>query len=172
MITFNANDRILVTGASSGIGKAIALQLNALGATVIASGRERDVMPRLARGEPIGTLLVSEMQPLNARKQWLADHLQLNGKLVLDAGAVKALGEGKSLLPIGVVEVSGEFERGAAVACMSPEGLEVARGLVNYSSDEARQIMRKATREIAGVLGYTVEPELIHRDNMVLMVRN
>ena len=135
--------------------------------TVIASGRERDVMPRLARGEPIGTLLVSEMQPLNARKQWLADHLQLNGKLVLDAGAVKALGEGKSLLPIGVVEVSGEFERGAAVACMSPEGLEVARGLVNYGSSDARRIARRASTEIESILGYLDEPEMIHRDNLV-----
>ena len=122
---------------------------------------------KVARGEPIGTLLVSEMQPLNARKQWLADHLQLNGKLVLDAGAVKALGEGKSLLPIGVVEVSGEFERGAAVACMSPEGLEVARGLVNYGSSDARRIARRASTEIETILGYLDEPEMIHRDNLV-----
>ena len=101
------------------------------------------------------------------RKQWLADHLQLNGKLVLDAGAVKALGEGKSLLPIGVVEVSGEFERGAAVACMSPEGLAVARGLVNYGSSDARRIARRASTEIESILGYLDEPEMIHRDNLV-----
>ena len=116
--------------------------------TVIASGRERDVMPRLARGESVGTLLVSEMQTLNARKQWLADHLQLNGRLVLDDGAVKALGEGKSLLPIGVVEVQGEFERGAAVACVSVLGQDVARGLINYGSSDARRI--------AGILPDTV----------------
>ncbi len=136
--------------------------------TVIASGRERDVMPRLARGESIGTLLVSEMQMLNARKQWLADHLQLNGRLVLDEGAVKALDEGKSLLPIGVVEVQGEFERGAAVACVSADGREVARGLSNYGSSDARRIARHASCDIEEILGYLDEPEMIHRDNMVV----
>ncbi len=136
--------------------------------TVIASGRETNVMPRLADGESIGTLLVSEMLPLSARKQWLADHLQLNGRLMLDAGAVKALDEGKSLLPIGVVEVQGEFERGAAVACLSPDGREVARGLINYGSSDARRITRRASGEIEGILGYIDEPEMIHRDNMVL----
>lgn len=135
--------------------------------TVIASGREKDIMPRLAAGESIGTLLVSETQPLNARKQWLADHLQLFGKLILDDGAVKALDEGKSLLPIGVVDVQGEFERGAAVACLSPDGREVARGLVNYGSSDARRIARRASSEIEEVLGYLDEPEMIHRDNMV-----
>ncbi len=136
--------------------------------TVIANGREKDVMPRLARGESIGTLLISEMQPLNARKQWLADHLQLNGKLILDAGAVKALGEGKSLLPIGVVEVMGEFERGAVVACLSTEGQEIARGLINYGSSDARRIARHGSQEIETVLGYIDEPEMIHRDNLVI----
>ena len=136
--------------------------------TVIASGRERDVMPRLARGESIGTLLVSEMPPLNARKQWLADHLQLNGRLILDAGAVKALNEGKSLLPIGVVEVQGEFERGAAVACVSPAGTEVARGLINYGSSDARRITRHPSADIENILGYIDEPEMIHRDNLVV----
>jgi len=136
--------------------------------TVIASGRERDVMPRLARGESIGTLLVSEMQMLNARKQWLADHLQLNGRLVLDEGAVKALDEGKSLLPIGVVEVQGEFERGAAVVCVSADGREVARGLINYGSSDARRIARHASCDIEEILGYLDEPEMIHRDNMVV----
>jgi glutamate 5-kinase len=136
--------------------------------TVIASGRERDVMQRLAHGEPIGTLLVSETQPLNARKIWLADHLQLSGQLLLDAGAVDALHAGKSLLPIGVVEVRGEFERGAAVACLSPEGVEVARGLSNYSSSDARRIARHASHDIEAVLGYLDEAEMIHRDNLVL----
>ena len=136
--------------------------------TVIASGRERDVMPRLARGESIGTLLFSEMPPLNARKQWLADHLQLNGRLILDAGAVKALGEGKSLLPIGVVEVQGEFERGAAVACVSPGGTEVARGLINYGSSDARRLARHPSTDIENILGYIDEPEMIHRDNLVV----
>lgn len=136
--------------------------------TVIASGREKDVMPRLAKGESVGTLLVSETQPLNARKQWLADHLQLNGKLILDAGAVKALGEGKSLLPIGVVEIQGEFERGAAVACVSPEGVEIARGLTNYGSSDSRRIARRASQDIEEILGYVDESELIHRDNLIL----
>ncbi len=136
--------------------------------TVIASGREENVMPRLADGESVGTLLVSEMPLLSARKQWLADHLQLNGRLVLDVGAVKALDAGKSLLPIGVVEVQGEFERGAAVACLSPDGREVARGLINYGSSDARRITRKASSEIEGVLGYVEEEEMIHRDNLVL----
>jgi glutamate 5-kinase len=135
--------------------------------TVIASGREPEVMTRLVRGEAIGTLLVATMPPLSARKQWLADHLQLNGRLVLDAGAVKALGEGKSLLPIGVTEVQGEFERGAAVACVSPTGTEVARGLVNYGSSDARRIARHPSTDIEHILGYLDEPEMIHRDNLV-----
>ena len=136
--------------------------------TVIASGHEKDVMIRLARGEPVGTLLVSETPPLNARKQWLADHLQLCGKLQLDAGAVKALREGKSLLPIGVIEVLGEFERGAAVACLSPEGVEVARGLVNYSSSDSRRIAHRNSTEIEELLGFINETEIIHRDNLIL----
>jgi glutamate 5-kinase len=103
-----------------------------------------------------------------ARKQWLADHLKLTGRLILDAGAAKAVREkGTSLLPIGVIAVEGSFLRGEAVACVDEAGHEVARGLVNYSSDESRLIMKKPTREIEDVLGYLVEPELIHRDNMV-----
>ena len=125
-------------------------------------------MPRLTRREPIGTLLVATMPPLSARKQWLADHLQLNGRLILDAGAVKALGEGKSLLPIGVVEVQGEFERGAAVACVSPAGTEVARGLINYGSGDARRIARHPSGDIENILGYLDEPEMIHRNNLVV----
>ena len=136
--------------------------------TIIASGREPNVMPRLTRGESVGTLLISAPQRLNARKQWLADHLQLNGRLVLDAGAVKALGEGKSLLPIGVIEVQGEFERGAAVACLSQNGTEVARGLVNYGSSDSRRIARRASQDIEATLGYIDEQEIIHRDNLVL----
>jgi glutamate 5-kinase len=136
--------------------------------TVIASGRERDVMPRLAAGEAVGTLLVAETQPLTARKQWLADHLQLNGTLILDAGAIKALQGGKSLLPIGVVEVLGDFERGAAVACLSAGGIEIARGLANYGSGEARRIARHPSQEIEALLGYIEESEIIHRDNLIL----
>lgn len=136
--------------------------------TVIASGREHDVMPRLARGESVGTLLVSQTAPLSARKQWLADHLLLNGQLILDDGAVNALRAGRSLLPIGVVEVHGEFERGAAVACLSPEGVEVGRGLINYGSSDSRRIARRASQEIEAILGYIDEPEIVHRDNLIL----
>ena len=137
-------------------------------ATVIACGREANVLSRLADGEAIGTQLVPAASPLVARKQWLADHLQLAGRLVLDPGAAEAVAhKGTSLLPIGVVAVEGQFLRGEVLACVDAAGQEVARGLVNYSSDEARQIMRHATREIEGILGYIVEPELIHRDNMV-----
>jgi glutamate 5-kinase len=138
--------------------------------TVIASGRASNVIPRLAHGESLGTLLTSETLPLTARKQWLADHLQLNGKLLLDAGAVQALRAGKSLLPIGVVEVQGDFERGAAVACLAPDGEEIARGLANYGSGEARRIARRASQDIEDILGYIDEPEIIHRDNLILTI--
>jgi len=138
--------------------------------TVIASGREEDVLLRLARGERLGTLLTASTLPIAAKKQWLADHLTLAGRLTLDDGAVKALASGgRSLLPIGVVAVDGEFERGAVVACTDKAGREVARGLVNYSADEARRIMRKPSAEIEAILGYIDEPELIHRDNLVLL---
>ncbi|GGX99584.1 glutamate 5-kinase [Vogesella alkaliphila] len=139
-------------------------------ATVIACGREANVLSRLADGEAIGTQLNAPTTRLAARKQWLADHLQLSGKVVLDAGAALAVREkGTSLLPIGVIAVEGSFLRGDAVVCVDEQHVEVARGLVNYSSEEARLIMRKATRDIEGVLGYLIEPELIHRDNMVAL---
>ena len=138
--------------------------------TIIASGREENVLVRLARGERIGTFLKARTQTLAARKQWLADHLQVRGKLMLDAGAVKALREQrKSLLPIGVFDVTGEFERGEAVGCCGPDGNEIARGLVNYSAVETRRILKTPSSEIEAKLGYVDEPELIHRDNLVLM---
>jgi glutamate 5-kinase len=138
--------------------------------TVIASGREPDVLLRLARGERIGTLLLAQTTPLAARKQWLAGQLSLGGRVRLDAGAVRALSrDGKSLLPVGVTGVEGEFERGAVIGCLDPEGREVARGLVNYSSSETRRIMRRPSSEIESILGYVDEPELIHRDNLVLL---
>jgi glutamate 5-kinase len=138
--------------------------------TVIASGREPQVLVRLAKGERVGTLLTAGTVPLAARKQWLADHLTVSGRLRLDAGAVKALArDGKSLLPIGVVELSGDFVRGEVVGCLDPEGREVARGLVNYSSEETRRIMRRPSGEIEAILGYVDGPELIHRDNLVLL---
>lgn len=138
--------------------------------TVIASGKEPDVLVRLAAGEAIGTVLVAETMTLAARKQWLADHLQVRGKLRLDDGAVRALKvDGKSLLPIGVFELSGEFERGEVVSCLDPTGSEIARGLVNYSSAETRKILKLPSNEIESRLGYIDEPELIHRDNLVLL---
>ncbi|HUN91220.1 MAG TPA: glutamate 5-kinase [Burkholderiaceae bacterium] len=138
--------------------------------TVIASGREPDVLLRLARGEAIGTELSAEMAPLAARKQWLADHLQTRGQVVVDAGAARALrGEGKSLLPIGVVDVRGEFARGDVVSCVDPDGREFARGLINYASRETRLIARRPSGAIEQVLGFVTEPELIHRDNLVVL---
>ena len=140
------------------------------GNTVIASGHERDVLLRLLQGESIGTLLTAPTLTLAARKQWLADHLQVAGKLVLDAGAVTALrSEGKSLLPIGVKKVVGEFERGAVVTCVNEEGQDIARGLTNYNSEEARRIAGHASKEIETLLGYGGDTEIIHRDNLVLL---
>ena len=137
--------------------------------TVIAWGREPDVLLRLAAGEAIGTALLAGTPKLAARKQWMADHLQLRGSVRVDAGAlVKLRDEGKSLLPIGVIDVEGEFHRGDVIAVLSDAGVEIARGLANYSSGEARLIARKASSQIVGLLGYTNEQELIHRDNMVL----
>jgi glutamate 5-kinase len=137
--------------------------------TVIAWGRERDVLLRLAAGESIGTALVATTAKLAARKQWMADHLQLRGSVTVDAGAViKLRAEGKSLLPIGVVTVEGQFARGDVIAVRSPERQEVARGLANYSAAETRLIARKPSAQIESILGYSAEPELIHRDNLVL----
>jgi glutamate 5-kinase len=137
--------------------------------TVIAWGREPDVLIRLAAGESIGTHLDARTPKLAARKQWMADHLQMRGSVNVDEGAViKLRDEGKSLLPIGVVEVTGEFARGDVIAVRSPTGVEIARGLANYSAAEARLIARKPSSQIEGLLGYANEPELIHRDNLVL----
>ncbi|MDD4910736.1 MAG: glutamate 5-kinase [Sideroxydans sp.] len=138
--------------------------------TVIASGHEKDVLPRLLQGESIGTLLVAPDLSLDARKQWIADHLQVSGKVTLDAGALRALkNEGKSLLPIGVTQITGEFQRGAVVGVLDTEGHDIARGLINYSAAEARRIAGKPSGEIESILGYVDESELIHRDNLVLL---
>lgn len=138
--------------------------------TIIASGREQDVLLRLSAGEVIGTHLQATQMKRAARKQWLADHLRMSGKVLLDAGAVKVLeAEGKSLLPIGVVGVEGYFERGDVVACVDAQGKEIARGLVNYSASETARIMRKPSREIEAILGYVDEAELIHRDNLIVL---
>jgi glutamate 5-kinase len=138
--------------------------------TVIAWGREPDALIRLSRGEAIGTLLVAPTQKTQARKQWMADHLQMRGAVVVDAGAAaKVRVEGKSLLPIGMVQVDGDFSRGDVIGVRDPNGLEIARGLANYSSAEARLLCRKPSSEFEGLLGYAAEPEMLHRDNLVLM---
>jgi glutamate 5-kinase len=137
--------------------------------TVIASGREGDSLIAAANGVNIGTLLYAVDSPLTARKQWLADHLQLAGRLMLDDGAVAALIAGRSLLAIGVRNVEGEFARGSAVRCCAPDGREVARGLINYSSSEARRIAGHPTQDIESLLGYIDGTELIHRDNLVVL---
>jgi len=137
--------------------------------TVIAWGREPDVLLRLAAGEAIGTALVARTPKLAARKQWMADHLQLRGAVTVDAGAVvKLREEGKSLLPIGMTEVQGDFVRGDVIAVRDAAGQEIARGLANYSAAEARLIARRASSQIEALLGYANEPEMIHRDNLVL----
>jgi glutamate 5-kinase len=138
--------------------------------TIIADGREERVLTRLAAGEALGTQLVAETMTLAARKQWLADHVRTAGRLTLDAGAARALTrDGKSLLPIGVVACDGTFERGEIVGCIDPDGREIARGLINYSASETQRILKKPSSEIAAILGYVDEPELIHRNNLVLL---
>ena len=139
-------------------------------ATVITHGRTPEVLTQLYAGAEVGTYLQPGQTPLVARKQWLAGHLQLQGKLILDDGAVKVLKDaGRSLLPVGVVAVEGNFRRGEAVACVNGLGQEIARGLVNYSSGETGKIMGRSSSELESILGYVDEPELIHRDNLVLV---
>jgi len=137
--------------------------------TVIAWGREPDALLRLSQGEAIGTLLLAPTQKTQARKQWIADHLQLRGSVMVDAGAVvKLRGEGSSLLPIGMTAVEGDFSRGDVIAIRDLAGFEVARGLANYASSEARLICRKPSSAFEALLGYAAEPEMVHRDNLVL----
>ena len=137
--------------------------------TVIAWGREPDVLMRLVERESIGTLLVAQTKKSQARKQWIADHLQLRGSVTVDAGAAaKVRSEGKSLLPIGMTAVAGDFSRGDVIAVRDDAGIEMARGLANYASSEARLLCRKSSSEFEKLLGYTAEPEMVHRDNMVL----
>lgn len=137
--------------------------------TVIVGGRIEQVLARLKAGERLGTLLAPERSRHAARKQWLAGHLQTRGALTLDAGAAQALGSGRSLLPVGVRAVQGGFRRGEMVVCIDPQGREIARGLVNYSALEAQRILGHASDDIERLLGYVDEPELIHRDNLILV---
>ncbi|HEB77157.1 MAG TPA: glutamate 5-kinase [Methylothermaceae bacterium] len=165
-------------GSRSGLGRggmitkirAARLAARSGTATVIVSGREPAVLKRLLRGEKLGTLLIPDSEPLDARKRWLVGQCQVKGKLVLDDGAVIALRQqGKSLLPIGVKAVEGRFQRGDVVACLDSQGEEIARGLINYSAEEARKIRGQPSSRIVELLGYVDEPELIHRDNLALL---
>lgn len=143
---------------------------NSGGHTVIASGREPDVLVRLASGQAIGTELRAALPVRSARQRWLVNHLRVRGRVTLDSGAVKAVLNGqRSLLPVGVVAVEGDFERGDVVACVDEHGVECARGLINYSAGDTRRIMRKPSSSIADILGSMSDPELMHRDNMVVM---
>ncbi len=175
-----AGDPVLETmagGAGSNIGtggmltKVVAARRAAgSGAnTVIAWGREPNALLRLVQGEVVGSVLLAPTAKHQARKQWMLDHLKMHGAVIVDAGAVTKLQqEGKSLLPIGMLEVQGDFRRGEVIAVRSPDGVEIARGLANYASSEARMLCRKASSQIEAILGYSAEPEMIHRDNMVL----
>ncbi len=138
--------------------------------TIVASGHENNVLVRLSQDEAIGTRFLARVPVLAARKQWLADYLPVRGYVTLDQGAVKALCvDRKSLLPIGVTSVEGEFERGETVACLDEQGREIARGLINYSAVETQKVLQQASSKIETLLGYVDEPELIHRNNLVLL---
>jgi len=169
---------LMVKGSAGSLGRggmqtklrAARLAARSGAATVIASGAGENIIQRIMAGEKVGSLLLPDQEPLAARKQWLAGHLQSRGKLMLDDGAVKVLREsGKSLLPVGVVAVEGFFNRGELVTCCDPQGKEIARGLVNYNAEEARKIHGRPSKDIESILGYVDEPELIHRDNLVLI---
>ncbi len=175
-----AGDKALeaMAGGSGALGRggmrsklaAAAKAARAGAATVIASGREPRVLERVLAGERLGTWLTPAEERLAARKRWLAGQLQVRGELLLDRGAVKVLREsGRSLLPVGVTAVRGRFSRGEMVACLDPEGNEVARGLVNYSAEESARIIGQASDRIEAILGYVDEPELVHRDNMIIL---
>ncbi len=177
----NANDTMLdeVAGESrSGLGRggmytkvrAARLAARSGAATIIAAGRENNIITAILSGEPLGTYLVPDIDPLVARKRWLAGQLQIKGKLVLDHGAVGVLQRaGKSLLAVGVKKIEGQFERGELVSCFSEEGIEIARGLINYGSKETQLLLGKPSSEFEAILGYADDAELIHRDNMVLI---
>jgi glutamate 5-kinase len=168
---------LMAGGAGSSIGRGgmltkILAAKRAAGSgasTVIAWGREPDALIRLIQGDAIGTLLVAQTQKNQARKQWMADHLQMRGAVVVDDGAAtKVRVEGKSLLPIGMLSVEGDFSRGDVIAVRDSNGVEIARGLANYASAEARLLCRKPSSEFEKLLGYAAEPEMLHRDNLVL----
>ncbi len=177
----SANDKLLDQIAGPSVGElgrggmltkvsAARLAARAGATTIIASGRTDNVLLEIANGKQHGSLLFPENEPLVARKQWIANQLYTQGELTLDDGACKVISkDGKSLLPIGVQSVKGNFGRGEVVSCVNNEGVEIARGLVNYNSHEAKQLTGKASKDIENVLGYVEEPELIHRDNLVVL---
>ncbi|MCW8901373.1 MAG: glutamate 5-kinase [Gammaproteobacteria bacterium] len=177
----SANDNSLAAMAEGGAGtfgrggmatkvSAAKLASRSGASTLIAAGKETNVITRLFSGESLGTLLYAEQTPVAARKQWLAGHLQIQGQLIIDDGAVKKLCEsGSSLLAVGVSDVRGNFSRGEIVSCVGLNGKEVARGLVNYGANDVHKIKGKASNEIKSILGYVDDAELIHRDNLVLV---
>ncbi len=176
----NSGDKRLEKMAGASIGalgrggmatklKAAALAARSGASCIIANGRENQIVSRLGAGENLGTLLIAGNTPVGARKQWLAGQLQVKGKLTLDDGAVKVLSEsGRSLLPVGITSVSGNFVRGELVSCIAEDGSELARGLVNYSAEDAMKIIGKPSAQISSILGYCDDEEIIHRDNLVL----
>jgi glutamate 5-kinase len=138
--------------------------------TWIANGEEKDILKKITMGEKYGTRILAETEPLNARKQWIANHLKAKGALVIDSGASKVISKsGKSLLAVGVSKVKGDFERGDVVKCVDSKGAEIALGLINYNALETKKIIGKPSNEIYQILGFVGEPELIHRDNLVLL---
>lgn len=176
----NATDPALVAVAGDGgrLGRggmatkvrAARLAARSGAVTVIAGGRLPDVLKDIRRGLSVGTRLEPDLAPIVARKQWLAGQLQMRGEVIIDDGACQALQhQGKSLLAVGVKAVTGNFQRGECVAIKTEQGKELARGLINYDAFEARRIIGKPTQHIEGILGYLNEPELIHRDNLVLV---
>ena len=177
----NVNDQTLdevAGGSRSGLGRggmftkvrAARLAARSGAATVIVSGKLENVISDVVAGEDLGTFLMPDIAPMAARKRWLAGQLQSKGRLVLDDGAVKILkGAGKSLLAVGVKSVRGSFRRGDLVSCIDAQGIEIARGLVNYNSEEVVKIAGKASSQFEALLGYADDEELIHRDNMVLI---
>jgi glutamate 5-kinase len=177
----SANDNSLAAMAEGGAGtfgrggmatkvSAAKLASRSGTSTLIAAGNENNVIQRLFSGEALGTLLYAEQSPVAARKQWLAGHLQIHGQLILDNGAVKKLCDsGSSLLAVGVQDVKGDFTRGEIVSCVTIEGKEIARGLVNYDAVDVKKIKGKPSKEIESILGYVDDAELIHRDNLVLV---
>ena len=175
----SADDRSLqqMAGAGGSLGRggmltklsAARLAARSGACTIIASGREPEVLLRIVQGDQVGTLLIPEREPVAARKQWLAGQLKVRGRLILDAGAVEVLkNSGRSLLAVGIRDCEGRFERGEVVACVDQAGQEIARGLVNYSSADIAVLKGQASTRIEELLGYSGEPEVIHRDNMVL----